>query len=337
MEIALTSTDVSYEVMIEGEGVAVRAGFSPVRSGQVGLVAWLLLAAADLAGWVDLGLITLLLALAPLVVVPLGLAIPRGAAPTTLSRLAAGAQPVGALAAVGALVLPAGGVAVAAAGVWLAVCLGAAADEVAVWWRRRRLAPPALARLGGFAYLCVGAAWLLVDRLGARPLDLPSVIVELTAVHFHYAGFAAALIAGTATTMVAADRRRAAGAATLLILAGPPVVAAGFVVVGPLQIAGAVTLTAGLLLLAWVTVTHAVPRLADRPARWLLTASSAAVVPPMLLAVQWAVGHNYGTPALSIPDMALVHGTLNAFGFTLCGLLGWLRATRPTPHSTPRG
>lgn len=153
--------------------------------------------------------------------------------------------------------------------------------------------------------------------------------MELTAVHFHYAGFAAALIAGTATATAGPKARRTAGAATLLILAGSPFVAAGFALFGPLQIAGAALLTVGLLALAWVTIRRIVPNLHDQPARWLLTASSLAVIVPMLLAVQWAVGHNYGTPALSIPDMALFHGTLNAFGFTLCGLLGWLRATAP--------
>jgi hypothetical protein len=49
----------------------------------------------------------------------------------------------------------------------------------------------------------------------------------------------------------------------------------------------------------------------------------------MLLAVQWAVGHNLGTPALSIPDMVRFHGVANAVGFSLLGVLGWRLARRP--------
>ncbi|MEX0659666.1 MAG: YndJ family transporter [Egibacteraceae bacterium] len=305
-----------------------------MRQAQAGSVAWLLLVGADLAGWTHLGLVTLLLALAPLVVVPLGFALPRPAGPTAWSRLLAVAQPVGALAVAGALLLPTGGLAAAMAGVWVGVCLFAGADEITVWWRRRSRAVPDIARLGGFGYLCVGATWLVLDRLGVRPLDLPAEIVELTAVHFHYAGFAAALMAGTATALASTAGRSPASVATLLVLAGAPVVAAGFAAFGPLQIAGAVLLTVGLLTLAWVTVRSIVPNLLDQPARWLLTVSSLAVVVPMLLAVQWAVGHNYGTPALPIPDMALFHGSLNAFGFTLCGLLGWLRATNRPDAAT---
>ena len=43
----------------------------------------------------------------------------------------------------------------------------------------------------------------------------------------------------------------------------------------------------------------------------------------MMLAVQWAVGANYGTPALSIPAMVHVHGVANAVGFALFGVAGW--------------
>ncbi|HVM15787.1 MAG TPA: YndJ family transporter [Egibacteraceae bacterium] len=298
-------------------------------SWQAGLGAgvWLLLVGGDLAGVVSFGLITALLALAPLVVVPLGLELSASQPPTPVFHVVRLVQPVGALAVVGALAMPAGVGAAVLAGAWLAVCLGVSAEGVGVWWRRPSLASGALARVAGFVSLSVGGAWLVLDRFGVRPLALPVEIVELTAVHFHYAGFAAALIAGTAAGAVAPERRRLAAAATFAVLAGSPVVAAGFAVYGPLQIGGAVLLATGLLLLAWITVRH-VPRVADRPAQVLLVVSSVAVVVPMVLAVQWAVGHNLGTPALSIADMALVHGVPNAFGFTLCGLLGWLRAGR---------
>jgi hypothetical protein len=37
-------------------------------------------------------------------------------------------------------------------------------------------------------------------------------------------------------------------------------------------------------------------------------------------------------PSLGIPQMRWLHGTLNALGFGLCGVLAWRRATRvPAP------
>lgn len=113
--------------------------------------------------------------------------------------------------------------------------------------------------------------------------------------------------------------------ATVAVLAGPAMVALGFTVVPVAQVGGAVLLTAGLWLLAGLTLVRVVPTV-TATARVLLTVSSLSVLVPMLLAVQWALGANLGTPALSIADMARTHGVLNAFGFALTGIVGWLVA-----------
>lgn len=113
----------------------------------------------------------------------------------------------------------------------------------------------------------------------------------------------------------------------LLDRGGPPIIAAGFAFFGLLQIVGAVLLTLGLWLLAWVTIRHVAPQITSL-ARALLVISSLTVLVPMTLAVQWAVGVNFGTPALSIPDMVLAHGATNAIGFALSGVLGW-RVAQP--------
>jgi hypothetical protein len=121
---------------------------------------------------------------------------------------------------------------------------------------------------------------------------------------------------------------RLAAASLLAVVAAPPIVAAGFTFAPPLQVAGATLLAAGLFLLAWVTIRHAVPQV-GRAAGTLLTLSSLAVLAPMVLAVSWALGNTVGTPALSIPAMARLHGITNAVGFTLLGLIGWVRAAGP--------
>jgi hypothetical protein len=43
----------------------------------------------------------------------------------------------------------------------------------------------------------------------------------------------------------------------------------------------------------------------------------------MFLAVNWALGQHVDIPSLSIPRMAAIHGSLNALGFSSCGILGW--------------
>lgn len=175
------------------------------------------------------------------------------------------------------------------------------------------------------AYLAVGAAWLFLDRLGAEPVGVEQPFVLLTAVHFHYAGFTATVLAALVRSRSAAAAPRLSAAMVAAVVAAPPIVAVGFTFVGLLQVVGAAVLTAGLFALSWLTLRVVVPGASDRLTRGLLVVSSLAVVAPMLLAVQWAVGWNFGTPALSIPAMAQTHGVTNAVGFALCGVIGWRR------------
>jgi hypothetical protein len=67
--------------------------------------------------------------------------------------------------------------------------------------------------------------------------------------------------------------------------------------------------------------------------RALLVVSSVAPLVPMVLAVQWALAQHVSMPALSINAMASTHGLLNAVGFVMIGLAGWLLVV--PPHLAP--
>lgn len=276
-------------------------------------------------------------------------------APVELARRL---HPVGAAAAAGALVLPPGGGAGALAAVWLAVCVCAGAGGLLAVLGLRRAAPPDGARpsspLGtatvaaGLGYLTVGGAWLVVTCLDLRPLDLSRDIVRMTALHFHYAGFALPVLAATGLASVDWLASRVAlvtGCVTAMV--GPAIVAVGFAfdsAVG--QVGGALVLTAaawtvafGTFLLSTSTsALTSVPvqgrGLAQAAGRALLVISSLSPIVPMVLAVQWALAQHTGLPALGIDEMASTHGVLNGIGFVLGGLAGWLltgaTASRPS-------
>jgi hypothetical protein len=289
-----------------------------LRLAAVGSAVWLAAALAAASGAVELTLIDVLLLLAPLVVVPVGLVV-AGGAPSPL-RLAAAALVFPALLAdtggpAGALALP-----------WLAVAVQLFVVAAIGWLDRPDFRPAALARLASPVYLTVGATWLVASRLGIEPVGIGEPIVELTAVHFHYAGFAAALLAARISE-VAGGRWASAG--TLLTIASPPIVAIGFTTRAALaQISGAVLLTLGVWIVAGLTAAVVAPRTNSAGAKALLYVSAAAVVVPMVLAVFWAAGQHFDVPALDVPAMARIHGTLNAFGFSLAGLLGWAARDR---------
>ena len=68
------------------------------------------------------------------------------------------------------------------------------------------------------------------------------------------------------------------------------------------------------------------PRVDPPAARALLRISGGSIVVAMVLASIYGIGELYEPLAISIPRMAMLHGVLNAIGFALCGLLGWLLA-----------
>jgi hypothetical protein len=284
-----------------------------------GLV-WLL---ALLLGAVGIGRATLvdaLLLFGVLVVVPLSVPLH----PVARRSHAAVALVAGAPLAP-ALLLEAG----LPAGVLSLPWLAAAATAVVVaasWWLAGTRRALDVVWVAAAAYLAVGAGWLVADRLDLEPAGVAAPFVQLTAIHFHFAGFAASLLAGCAV------RWRASGVSILaaaLIVVGPPIVALGFTTDGRLQIAGAVVLTAGLWLLAWEIVRRIGPGIGGL-AGTLLIVSALATLAPMILAVQWAVGASYATSALSIPEMARWHGVTNAVGFAFLGVLAWrLAHARP--------
>lgn len=272
-----------------------------------------------------------LLLLAPLVVVPLGLRVIGNSqgADTTLRaglwRVTVLLQLPAAILLLIAFALPVGMGAAGCALPWLA------------WTGLLALCGLYRLKAGGFKqtgelsidaamiYLVVGSGWLVLSRYGARPLEFEDVIVLLTAIHFHYAGFALPLLTGLVGRVL---KGTTATSAAWGVIAGVPLVAAGITATqlkfSPfLEVLAAwVTAVAGLLT-AWLHLRLSL--FAQQPAfvrtLWLVSAGSLAA--GMVLAALYGCRHYGGVPGLDIPWMRALHGSADALGFALVGLLAW--------------
>jgi len=271
--------------------------------------AWLLTVAAASGGVISLSLVDQLVLFAVAVVLPLAIG---GRA--WWWAAAAGAALAGFLAPVG----PAGLLACP----FLVVALARLAESL------RAAGPPAAWRLVvgaevlATAYAVVAALFLVQSRFGLEPLDLHEPIIELTAVHYSFAGTAALVLAAHTLAHATGGWRRVAVSAVVLTAAAPPVVAAGFVTGWAVpQVGGAVLMTLGVWLTATLQLRRAGALRRHAGRAGLLVVSGLAVWAPMVLAVAWAAGQHWDVPVLSIPDMARTHGLANAFAFCLCGLL----------------
>ena len=152
----------------------------------------------------------------------------------------------------------------------------------------------------------------------------------LTAVHFHYAGFALPLATGLAL------ERSKDGAAPLAgfgVVAGVPLVAAGITATqlgsGPiLECVAAWVLALGGAASAWLHLSLALGSAERASARIAWGIAGVALAASMVLAALYGARSYLTIGWLDIPSMRVLHGTTNAFGFALCGLCGWRMALR---------
>ena len=293
----------------------------------------------------SLGLIELLLLFGPLVAVPGGLAMVQGG------------QVLRGQALLGLLVLPAAVCAIV--GRCLAPELDAAADgsihylpaALCLPWLlvtglvallglqrilKRGLGPIEETAIdAGLLYLPVGGGWLVLSSAGIAPMDFSPEIVLLTAVHFHFAGFSAAVIAGLAGRALRAGvsssesaRPLALGAfrfAAAIVIIGPPLVAVGIMASPIVEVISGVALSLGMLTLAFVLVLIALFSGPGLLPRLLLCAAAFSLTATMALSTTYALGeYLYPGEDKLIPNhlMAATHGVVNVLGFTLCGGLG---------------
>ena len=289
----------------------------------VGVLAWAAASVAALSGAVHGGAIEILACLAPCVIVPLGLGLIAPGDPARAFRLLKLGQPFAAPLVAGSFLLPAGPRAAALICPWLILTgLGALSGTGRVL-KTRFVDPAELCFGAALLFLPVGAAWLFLSRLGVAPMGFREPIVLLTGVHFHYTGFAAPVLAGMAIRKLA-PRSRILRLASLGLLGGTPLLAAGFVFSPLLKFVAVLLLSGSLLALAFIQFSAA-DRLEDGLGRGFLLFSALGIFMGMSLAGIYGTGEFLGRSWIRIPEMAMSHGVLNGFLFSLCGLLGWTR------------
>ncbi|MFG3509185.1 YndJ family protein [Streptomyces sp. NPDC047821] len=191
--------------------------------------------------------------------------------------------------------------------------------------RTRSAAPTEIAVLTALVSPSVAALALVAERAGHRLFGFGLDILALTVPHFHFAGFAAALVAGLVCRAV---DRPAARFAALSVPLGTLLVLLGYFLDDWAELAGALVLTAGMWAVAWLTWHDVAAARHDRPTRALLAVSAAVLVATMLLALSWALGEATGLPHPNLTWMAATHGLGNTLGFALCSVLAWRRLTQ---------
>jgi YndJ-like protein len=298
-------------------------------SAAVGGLVWLSLFLIRIGDSPETTLMQRIVLLGVLVIVPLGLSLvpasKSGEEAALLYRLGLVAQPFAAIGAVVSLLLEPGVPAAVLAFIW------AGETALIALFGLQRLSRPELRSSAevsisaALILVSVAGGWLVVHRLGVQPLGYGETIILLTAVHFHFAAYAAPILAGLAGRRLIQHRNlgRVFRLAPIGIITGTPLVAAGITFSPVVALAGTVLISIGLFLLAVLVIGWILPLIESVPGRVLLLISSVSCLPAMGLACAYAYSIVFQKLIIDIPQMAMTHGIANAFGFSLCGLVGW--------------
>jgi hypothetical protein len=224
-----------------------------------------------------------------------------------------------------ALLRPPSAIAGGYASLWLLVRTVLAIQALWRWNKHRSLDPADLCLLAAATFPAVGAAWLVAFCAGWMPFGFDALIALLTAAHFHHAGFTLPLIAGL---IARAKPDRWTSWSCISVLAGVPLVATGITCthfgllpwVEPLGVTllvfGALGVAISQMRLGFENTFSGWPR-----AAFLISGLSLLIA--MLLALGFGLRYLIPSLALPMPQMWAIHGSLNAFGFGLFGLLAW--------------
>lgn len=269
-----------------------------------------------------------LLMLSPFVLVPLGLRIAASGSPLgrgLLLRIACW-SPIPAVIAASSFLVPEGPTAAALCLPWLITSALIAAVGASRLGHRGRLMHPSIGLDVGLLYLVVGAAWLVLWRAGAQPMGFGSDIVGLTAVHFHYAGFA--LPVAASASAVHLNRGPLVPVAVCFAV---PFTALGITVGGDLEWLAATIMAAAGLGAATLLLQLAVRT--SKARRVALALAGICLALGMTLALGWAWSMALGWRYLALDVMVRTHGTLNALGFGLLGLAALAGLPVPSKHA----
>ena len=297
------------------------------RSAAGGVVVWLITLLFTTSDSAQAELIHKIVLFAVLVIVPLGLSVvaPVDQRGLWLYKLVVFAQPVAALLTVASFFIEKGVLSATLSSAWLVLnaliaLLGLVRLTSRGFHRIEELSVDA-----GLLYLPVAGAWLVIYRLGIQPFDYGEMIILLTAVHFHFAGFATPIIAGMSGRVLAERNypRWVFGVSVFAMVAAMPLVAAGITFSPWIGFAGALLLTVGLVLLAVLTVGWVRSSINSPVWQALLLIGAISSCAAMVLACLFAYSLATHRLILDIPTMAMTHGLLNAFGFVTCSLFVW--------------
>jgi hypothetical protein len=192
----------------------------------------------------------------------------------------------------------------------------------------------------GLILFAVSGGSTFAAVIGWKVLGFAPIWVLLMGVHQLYAGLCLQVMASrllsasrpssdvgrrkTTIAFLTTDNRQLTTIAGIGISLGNPLIAAGIAGARGLEFPAVCLFSAAVILLALLQIRMAWRgKPGARTARVLLALSGMGALAGMALALWYAFGVWAGVATISLPRMIPTHGTIQALGFVLTGLIGW--------------
>jgi hypothetical protein len=176
----------------------------------------------------------------------------------------------------------------------------------------------------GWLLIAVGGLWFISLIVGKSPWSYDMRFTMLTALHFHFAGFALPILTGQ---LIHFSQKNKLAVTNVLVITCPillvsiPSVGIGIAYSPTIEVVASISLLTCCILTALCQIYCA--GFIKSHGGWLLSISATALIASSIMAMIYSVGEYTGIQSLAIPVMIVSHGALNSLGFSLLGLVGW--------------
>jgi len=145
----------------------------------------------------------------------------------------------------------------------------------------------------------------------------------------HYSGFILPVIAGLTLYKINADLSQKPSLnlqylVTFGVVFGTPCISLGVLLSPTLEIVSVLLFGIVQIALATLTIFFALSSVTAKITKTLFWISGMSLIISALFSFLYGLGEYFEGVIVSIPTMSMVHGLVNSFGFSLCGLLAWL-------------
>lgn len=172
----------------------------------------------------------------------------------------------------------------------------------------------------GLIYLLLGGFWFFVAVANIQIMNFSSFITVLTAIHFHYSAIIVPIFVGLLGRKQRHNRRMY-GALTVIVMISPMTIAIGITYSRTFEFFAVLVYMLALFL--YSIFVFRTP-FKNKLAKALLSFSSVVLMLTITFSFIYAFGRMQYSITIPINLMVYIHGLVNAFGFVIPALIGWI-------------